>query len=444
MSIDLATDTVADVPAPAVPWNWEQHDQPAFSPRRAPVATAVSENEDRMRQDVVLGWFHRYPARFAAEVVAEMLAGVIATAHRRVDTVLDPFCGTAATVCAARQLGLSAIGIELTTLGTQIGKLRIDPPRDPWKAAAYCESLAAVPPAPTPDLAPELVEWLGADNACLLTAWKTELQTVDDHRLKRFATLALSQSLRPSSRWLAGSVKVTADPRRTPVPLRFSLPRWARQLARDCVAEHDAAGAPPKPPTIGPHSAVLCGDARTLPLPDASIDAIVTSPPYFVTYDYFDVHRLTYLAFDWPMPRDTQIGAKYGHRGLDGPVSLPRPFEHWYAAEFGRENGFLGRALRAYVSDLRVHLAEANRVLAPGGAVAYSLANTVRKGRVFDLTAGFGRLLAEAGFTDVHAVPRVQGGRRILPAGRDTRTGRFSSNTQNAGVREYIVYARKR
>ena len=33
---------------------------------------------------------------------------------------------------------------------------------------------------------------------------------------------------------------------------------------------------------------VICGDARNLPLPDASVDLIVTSPPYYALRSYTD------------------------------------------------------------------------------------------------------------------------------------------------------------
>ncbi|GAA1005880.1 hypothetical protein Aple_040280 [Acrocarpospora pleiomorpha] len=100
--------------------------------------------------------------------------------------------------------------------------------------------------------------------------------------------------------------------------------------------------------------------------------------------------------------------------------------------------------LRAYVQNLRTHLAEVSRVVAPGGLVVYSVANSVRAGRIFDLAAGLAQLLDEVGFSDVHAVPRVQAGRRILPPGRDARSGRFSSDPRKAGVREYVVYGAAR
>ncbi|MEV0903192.1 hypothetical protein [Actinoplanes sp. NPDC049802] len=287
--------------------------------------------------------------------------------------------------------------------------------------------------------------WLGVSNARLLTAWLPEIDHLDDVRLRRFVTVALSQSLRPSSRWLIGSVKATADPARMPIPLDQSLRRWARQLARDCVAEQDAHAATGD--VFGAarqRGQIQHGDARALPIADASVDAIVTSPPYFVTYDYFDVQRLSYLAFGWPVQRTDQVGAKYGLEPTDRQVGLPPALRSWYEDQYRGERTVLGRALRTYVEDLRTHFAEAARVIAPGGVVAYSVANTVRAGRVFDLAEAFRQLLVEAKFADVQAVPRQQSGRRILPAGRDVQSGRFARDTSNAGVREYIVFATRR
>lgn len=422
-------------------WEWERGDHPAFTPRQASVSAAALERLREAGQQVVLGWFHRYPARFAAEVVTGILGEVVVRISRSVNLILDPFCGTGSVVSAGRQVCVSTTGVELTPLGVTIGRLRIDPPRNPWDAAAFCERLARTPAASKPTLDDDLTAWLGDDNARLLTAWLPALNEIDDPRLHRFVTVAVSQSLRPSSRWLSASVKVTADPRRTPIPLNYSLPRWARQLARDCVAEQEAfisvSSAFGAPVTC---SKVEYGDAKSLPAQDATVDAIITSPPYFVTYDYFDVQRLTYLAFGWPAQRHEQIGAKYGHRVFEGEVVLPGTLDVWYREVFGGERTTLGRALRVYVEGLRAHLREALRVVAPGGIVAYSLANTVRSGMIFNLVSGFEQLLEEAGFQNVEAIPRKQAGRRILPAGRDIQTGRFSSNTSSAGVREYVIY----
>ncbi len=75
------------------------------------------------------------------------------------------------------------------------------------------------------------------------------------------------------------------------------------------------------------------------------------------------------------------------------------------------------------------------------GHAARRIANTIRCGQVFNLVAGFQQLLGETGFVEMETVTRRQAGRRILPAGRDSTTGRFSANARRAGIHEHVVFA---
>jgi hypothetical protein len=380
---------------------------------------------------VELGWFHRYPARFAPDVVATMLSGMLSRLEGPVSVVLDPFAGTGATLAGARQLGLASMGVELSALGVEVARLRLDPPPNVGAALEMVEDWSEAPAPARPDLDGELVGWLGADNARALTGYLHALAGVADARMARFGRVAISQALRPASRWLVGSVKVTADPKRTPPPIGMHLRRWARVIAADCRTEQ-LASAP---------GLIMAGDACRLPLARSSVDAVVTSPPYFVTYDYFEVNRLSYLAFGWPRPRHLQVGMRFGHQrdgtGFVPPAALAR----WYAEDFSAEDGFFGRALRAYCQRMAAHFAEVRRVVRPGGVVAYAMADSTRRGRPFDLVRGTVQMMRQAGFADIESRPRSLGDTRILPATRDTVTGRFASSG-SAGVRERIIYAR--
>ena len=69
-------------------------------------------------------------------------------------------------------------------------------------------------------------------------------------------------------------------------------------------------------PSQSPPSIVIQDDARRMALANASIDLIVTSPPYVGVIDYTCANRLTYLWMGWPFDGDRghEIGARHKRR----------------------------------------------------------------------------------------------------------------------------------
>ena len=379
------------------------------------------------------GWFHRYPARFAPEVVESMLDGLEERLGRPPKHVLDPFAGTGTTMAVARGRGISSTGIELSQLGVVIAQVRLEPPDDVDAAVARGENWAESTRPERITVPVELVEWIGQENAEIVSGYVRRLRALRDEKVKRFMTVAVSSALRPASRWLPGSIKPQVDPAREPQPIGDQLRRAVRRLGADCRSGGSGSA----------RAAMRLGTARKIPLAAASTDAVLTSPPYYVTYDYLDVQRLSYLTFGWSWPAEEQIGRRY-YISPDGiGFSPPRSMEEWYACTYRSEQSVLGRALRAYLQDMRTHFEEATRVLKPGGAVAYAIGNSTRRGRTFDLVAATVELMEEAGLVDLEVEPREPSEvRRILPAGRNVLTGRFCSGP-TPGIKEHVVYARK-
>jgi DNA modification methylase len=232
--------------------------------------------------------------------------------------------------------------------------------------------------------------------------------------------------------WLPGSIKPQIDPTRKPPKIGDQLIRVARTLRRDCLLEH---------PKLLASAEILLGDATHLRYRE-SFDAVLTSPPYFVTYDYFDVQRLTYLAFGWPVHHDNQVG-RSSRIDQDGYGFLPpSSLSDWYFEKFNREDTVLGRALRLYVQAMERHLRAAHRALAPGGVAAYAVADSVRLGEHFPLVAALKELAGRVGFSRVEIEPRAVTSRRILPPGRSRMTGRFTRGRTHA-IREAVIFARK-
>lgn len=382
---------------------------------------------------ISLGRFHRYPARYAESVVQLLFNTAETELGRKPDEVLDPFCGTGATMAAARQLGIPSTGVELSHLGQLISTVRLNPPRDPEGALKRGETLLEKESYKRPIGVDEtLRSWLGEDNSCQLARYLKDLSAVTDVRERNWLTLAISDALRPASVWLPGSIKPQVDPTRTPPPLKDAALLSLRRLHKDTVLEAEIQTA----------ASVIGGDARALPFSDSTFDAIITSPPYFTMYDYFDVQRLSYLAFGWPVQGTYQVGrsARISPDGV-GFVA-PRAMKRWYS-HFDSEQTVQGRSLRAYWNDISAQVEESVRVLRPGGVVVYALANTRRGGSLFNIVDSTAEIMERVGLEKVRKRRRPQTDVRILPAGRDPDTGRFSS-TGMAPLTEWVLVARKR
>ena len=114
-------------------------------------------------------------------------------------------------------------------------------------------------------------------------------------------------------------------------------------------------------------------DAARLPLPDASLDAIVTSPPYFDLFSNWNRKQANYLDGNHVGPN----GLSYG--------------------DHARQIGNL-HVYEDYLRAMRGVYLECKRVLRPGGKLILSLGNKVRNGRIVPVTEDTRALVAANGF----------------------------------------------
>ena len=301
--------------------------------------------------------FHSYPARLHA-VTARRLVERLSP---RGGLVLDPFCGSGTVLVEARLAGRRAAGIDANPLAVELTWLKT---RDSTEGErrALIESARIVS-----DHADDRRQrkagathrYGGEDMALFephvlmeLDGLRAGLGKVRHDFARRALRLVLSAILVKVSR-RTGDTSEGMAPRRLSAGYTAKLfRRKAEELAR-LLGEFAAllprnAGRPPD---------VRWGDARKLDgIERASVDLLLTSPPYPGNYDYLAQHalRLRWLGLDAEPFAAIELGARRHLAGLPEPAARAR-----WAAE-------LGEVLRA-----------AERVLAPRGRLVLVIADSV-------------------------------------------------------------------
>lgn len=157
------------------------------------------------------------------------------------------------------------------------------------------------------------------------------------------------------------------------------------------------------------------GDARCLPLRDASIDVVLTSPPYLQAIDYLRGHRLSLVWMGYTVGalralRGTSIGTE---RGAD------LEFRHARVIR-GAVGGHLSvrseRILARYVGDLLQVLSEIRRVLRPLGRATLVVADARVRGATVSVCRIVKRAADVVGMGCIeHIERRIATGSRYLP-----------------------------
>jgi tRNA G10 N-methylase Trm11 len=135
------------------------------------------------------------------------------------------------------------------------------------------------------------------------------------------------------------------------------------------------------PATLPGKARVEIGDARHIPLKKASVDAILTSPPYLNAIDYMRGHRLSLVWFGYKLKNLREIrGASIGAERAKTSNSLQ---VHQIGSAMFSGNGIPTRfqmMIHRYADDLLRMSLEISRVLKPGGAATLVIGNSCLKG----------------------------------------------------------------
>lgn len=348
---------------------------------------------------------HPYPAKLIRNIPRFFLecGGVVASQA----TVLDPFCGSGTVLLEARMQGHRVIGADANPLARLIALAKIAPPpvADVRQRLDSIMAYAAVGDGDIPDVV-NIDYWFSPHVKSQLARLRSALLTVcggvfDDP----FMWTCFSSCVRRVS---------LADPRLS-VPVRINpdraklygakgdevlqrLERLKQVQVFQVFWQVTLANIRRLERTVIPQGAPepqIYNDARAIGAADNSVDLIMTSPPYVGAQKYV---RASSLCLGWlglspsgklrPLERQS-----IGREHLDAheakcSVSTGYPRVDAMLASIASNNPLRARIASTYISEMATAIAEAMRVLKPGGMMILVAGPNIVAGHEFD-TPGF-------------------------------------------------------
>lgn len=330
---------------------------------------------------------HPFPARMAPSIALDVMAE--STGCLR---VLDPMVGSGTVVAVARSKGHRALGFDIDPLAVLISKV--------WTSSIDHEAVREAAHE-TLNRAREVFRTLRTGDAYPENADRETRRFIcywfDEYSRRQLASIARGiervrdQSVRDVL-WCGFSRLIITKQAGASRAMDLSHSRPHRSFGRAPVkpfrkfvvaVEHvienciDATKG-----HRGPVAYVREADARSLPVRDASVDLVLTSPPYLNAIDYMRCSKFSLVWMGHGVRalrklRAESVGAEIGDGGAleDREVAgVIRELKLTPALE-PREEAMLAR----YVADMRRSLQEIARVLVPGGRAVYVVGeNTVR------------------------------------------------------------------
>ncbi|NIR52755.1 hypothetical protein GWO43_29465 [candidate division KSB1 bacterium] len=416
--------------------------------------------------------FHSFQAKFPPQLPSKFILSLT----QEGDVVLDPMMGSGTTVLEAFLTGRRALGFDIDPLAVKIAKVKTTSTK-PNELMQYCKLILKKARNQVENeknfLEKELSRrweskskefidyWFAIPTQLELLALLLQIEEIRDERIRTFFELAFSAIIitksggvslafdlahtRPHKAKLVidkhGMVILGEELQRNNSPRLNFLTKKLRspidEFEKRCIQNINGLIRSPSG-KFDPE--IKFGDAQNLPLENASVDLIVTSPPYASNaIDYMRAHKFSLIWFGYSI-EDLGFRRK---EYIGGEDTTSTEFEELPGAtstvvsELSDLDEKRGKVLCRYYSEMKRTLEEMHRVLRPNKAAIVVVGNSIMRG----IDTQTQNCLAEIGQAIGFEVPkigirRLDRNKRMLPAGSTVNT---SSQIQQRRHGEYVI-----
>lgn len=416
--------------------------------------------------------FHAFPAKFPPQLPRKFINALTEPG----DLVLDPMMGSGTTIVEALLAGRRGLGCDIDPLALRISGVKATP-LDVEELARIGAGVIARARASIKDRNDDLRKslphlwdkktyefvnyWFAPETQVELLALITEIQEIADPQYRTFFELVFSAIIITKS----GGVSLAFDlahtrPHRAkalvdqagevvwgekPPEGSSRRARFQIKVQRSAVEEFEKRFKSNVKDAFaytlsGTLSGIVLSNAQYMPLREASVDLIVTSPPYASNaIDYMRAHKFSLVWMNHSIQQLSQKRAEYiGGETVSGFAfeSMPPAVKH-VIVDLAKLDEKKAQVLLRYYSEMTRVLQQMYRVLKPGKAAIVVVGSSVMRGRdteTHECLAEIGRAL---GF-DVPkiGVRQLDRNRRMMPAGNNVD---LESQIQQRMHEEYVI-----
>ena len=271
----------------------------------------------KKNSDILLHQAHPYPCKFPGELVKKYLpqpgGGMV---------VLDPYCGSGTTLLEAARIGYSTIGTDCNPIAILIAKCKLLnlSKVDIKKIESIIQLTKKATFASIP-YGVELHQFEGRDHWFTPEiqqeiAWVLQIIYAEagDSSASIVAKTALSAIVNKISNQDGETRYAKVDKE---LPLGFALMSFSNKLEKLAKSISDRGEL-----TNEFNNLHLVDIKETLPIKNASVDLIITSPPYANTMDYYLYHkqRMNILGYEFRSVLNAEIGSRHEFSSKKAPV----------------------------------------------------------------------------------------------------------------------------
>lgn len=391
------------------------------------------------------GSIHPFPARMAPGIALDALGGVKSRLR-----VLDPMAGSGTVLAVARAKGHVAYGVDLDPLAVLLAKV--------WTqtvdAAAVNDAAkrvldrallsmrsrparAAYPSGSDEETRAFIRFWFDTYARRQLTALSYAIGKVREDSVRDvlwcgFSRLIITKSAGASLAMDLSHSRPHKEFDTAPVKPFNRFLAAVQTVVANCpqLSQGD----------VGQPAVVSLGDARALPISDASIDLVLTSPPYLNAIDYMRCSKFSLVWMGYNIEELRKIRGESVGAEAASDVALQ---SDWVASIIKglkltprlstRDNALLAR----YVWDMGRSLSEVSRVLKDGGRAVYVVGDSTVRGTFVRNSAIVSAVAEQHGLTQLSRHSRaLPANRRYMPP---PKRGAESSSIEGRMRREVVL-----